>query len=94
MIRRSRSSRADGDIDPFRRLRAVMPEGDIVVAKIGDEWGVTIEEGASVVFPYGTRREAVEAGRRVAEASRSRLVMVGDPQVATREPQRDRRLVP
>ena len=50
-----------------------MADGDVCVAQVEHDWLVTIEGPSSVTLAYGTLRDAVEAGRRVALSTRSRL---------------------
>lgn len=54
-----------------------MADGDIHVAEDGEDWVVTIEGIKGTAIKYPTRDEAVDAGRRVADAARSTLVIVG-----------------
>lgn len=54
--------------------RAAVADGDIHVVQDGDDWTVAVE---GALFKYPTRKEAVEAGRRVAAAAHSKLILVG-----------------
>ena len=51
----------------------LMGEGEIHVSQDGDDWLVTVEGMSGTVITYPTRREAVEAGERVAKAARAKL---------------------
>ena len=50
-----------------------MADGDVCVAQVGHDWVVTIEGPTGVRLAYGTFRDAVEAGRRAALSTGSRL---------------------
>lgn len=50
-----------------------MGEGEIHVSQEGDDWVLTVEGIRGTIIRYATRAEAVEAGRRVATAARSKL---------------------
>ena len=50
-----------------------MVDGDVYVTQVEHDWVVTIEGPSSVTLTYGTLRDAVEAGRRAALSTRSRL---------------------
>jgi len=54
--------------------RAAVADGDIHVVQDGDDWTVAVE---GALFRYPTRKEAVEAGGRVAAAAHSKLILVG-----------------
>ena len=50
-----------------------MADGDVCVAQVEHDWVVTIEGPSGLTLTYGTRRDAVEAGRRMALSHSSRL---------------------
>ena len=50
-----------------------MGDGDIHVARDGDDWVVSIEGIKGTGFRYETREDALSTGRRVATAARSTL---------------------
>ena len=50
-----------------------MADRDVHVSRVGDEWVVTIEGLGGFVARYESRRDAVEAGRRVAQMAVSKL---------------------
>ena len=50
-----------------------MADGDVCVAQVEHDWVVMIEGPSSVTLTYATLRDAVEAGRRAALSTKSRL---------------------
>jgi len=56
-----------------------MAGGDVCVAQVEHDWVVTIEGPDSLALRYGTLRDAVDAGRRVALSTSSQLRLNLDP---------------
>jgi Uncharacterized protein conserved in bacteria (DUF2188) len=55
--------------------RSRVGEGVVHVAPSGVTWTVSFADGSEAVIEYATRRDAVEAGGRIAAAAGSRLVL-------------------
>jgi hypothetical protein len=52
-----------------------MADGDVCVAQVEHDWVVMIEGPSRVTLTYDTLRDAVEAGRRAALSTKSRLTL-------------------
>jgi hypothetical protein len=59
-----------------------MADGDIHVAKSGDDWTITVEGIKGELVSFDTEDEAVRAARRVAKAAGADVVLDDDVRLA------------